>query len=292
MDKIEKIIRKIEQIPTLPIVSRHIMTLLEDDEVPLKKIAEVIEKDMALAANLLKIANSPFYGTLSKISSIDHAIAILGISEVKAMLMASSIHHFFSTPETHSLDRKRFWHHSIICSQIAKHLSLHFKTGGEDGLFLAALIHDMGKIIFDRYFHDEFITIIDTIREEHESFSMVEKRVLGATHYQIAAKIMQQWNFPESVTMLVFYHHAPWQDKNHTTSSIIVYLANILAKIVGYPCMEEEKKIDVTSFCKSKAMKYIVQSGFDLDEKKFRTLIKNIRKLVADEGRSILSIFQ
>ena len=214
---IERFIKRVEEIPTLPIVSQKILPLLGDENVSLKKIAELIERDQALAVKILKVANSAFYATLSRVSSIDHALVILGLSEVRAILLGFSIHNFFTNSKSNGFDRTRFWKHSIICSQVAKYLARYFKIQADDSLFLAGLIHDMGKVVFDQYFHEEFLEIIDYVSTKHESFSKAEKETLGITHYQVAAKLLQQWKFPEKVVMHVFFHHAPWHDKNYVS---------------------------------------------------------------------------
>jgi putative nucleotidyltransferase with HDIG domain len=288
---IEHYVEKVEQIPTLPIVSRQIFPLLGDENVSVKKVAELIEKDQALAVKILKVANSSFYGTLSKVSSIDHALVILGIEEVRSILLAFSIYNFFSNDNGDGFDRTRFWKHSIICSQVAKYLTRYFKMQRDDTLFLAGLIHDLGKVVFDKYFHGEFLQILDYISLNNESFSKGEKEILGITHYQVAAKLLQQWKFPEKVIMHVFYHHAPWQDKNYGPGSIVVYLANLFTKLAGYPCIPSEKKTEVSEFSDSKVMDFVVQSGFELDYQSIEKMIHQIQEFIAIESRNVLSFF-
>lgn len=290
--KIDSYIKRVEQIPTLPIVSQKVLSLLCDDSVSIKKIAALIEKDQALAVKVLKMANSAFYSTLSKVSSIDHALIILGISEVRAILLAFSIYNFFPANRSNGFDRTRFWAHSIICSQVAKYLAHYFNVKANDSLFLSGLIHDMGKVVFDQYFHDEFLEIVDYVSTKHESFSKAEKEILGITHYQVSAKLLQQWRFPDQVVMQVFYHHAPWQDKNYGLGSVIVYLANLLTKLAGFPCHPQEKQLDVAQFAGSKAMDFVVKSGFDLDVDALEKLTYQIKDMVQAEKENIVRFFE
>lgn len=289
---IERLIQTIEQIPTLPIVSQQVMLVLEDKNVSIKKISDLIEKDQALAVKILKVANSAFYATLSKVSTIDHALVILGLQEVKGILLAFSIHNFFSQTQFNGFGRERFWKHSMICSQIAKYLAQHFKVQKDETLFLSGLIHDMGKIVFDQYFHEEFLKIIDDVSTNNTGFSKAEKEILGITHYQVAAKLLQKWNFPEKVIMHVFYHHAPWHDKNYVSGSIIIYLANLFTKLVGYPCHPSEEKVDLLQFAHSKVMDFIVQNGFDLDYDKIERMANQIREFISLEAQNALSLFE
>jgi len=291
-NRIDTLIQKVDQIPTLPIVSNQIMGLLSDENVSIKKVAGLIEKDQALAVKILKIANSAFYGTLSKVSTIDHALVILGLKEVRGILLAFSIRNFFPDDTGEGFDRTRFWKHSIICSQVAKYLARHFRVQRDDTLFLSGLIHDMGKVVFDQYFHDEFLQIIDYVESNNESFSKAEKEILGITHYQVAAELLKRWKFPEKVLMNVFYHHAPWQDKNYLAGSIVIYLANMFTKFAGYPCLASEKKVKIDQFANSKAMDFIVQSGFDLDPETIEKMIHQIKDYIAVEGQGIFSFLE
>lgn len=288
--RIDRYVQGIEQIPTLPIVSKQIMLLLRDEKASMQKIAGFIEKDQALAVKILKIANSAFYGTLSKVVTIDHALVILGIDEIRAILLAFSIRDFFSKSIANGFDRKRFWMHSVVCSQIAKYLLRYFKMPQDDTVFLSGLIHDMGKVVFDQYFHEEFLQIISYVAANNENFSKAEKEVTGITHYQVGAKLLQQWKFPERVVMNVFYHHAPWRDENDGASSTIIYLADLFAKLAGYTCHPAEKQPDISQLARSKAMEYIVQSGFDLDEETMEKMLNQIKELIAIESQNVLSV--
>lgn len=291
-NNIERLIETIDQIPTLPIVSRQIMFLLEDKDVSIKKIARLIEKDQALVTKILKVANSVFYMTLSKVSAIDHALVILGLQQVKGILLAFSIHNFFSQTKFNGFDREGFWKHSVICSQIAKYLARHFNVPNDETLFLSGLIHDMGKVVFDRYFHEEFLEIIDYVSSNNESFSKAEKEILGITHYQVAAKLLQKWKFPEKVIMNVFHHQAPWHDKNYVSESIIIYLANTFTKLVGYPSHPLEKKVELHQFANPNVMDFIVRSGFDLDDEIIERMTNQIREFVSIEAHNTLSLFE
>ncbi len=288
--KVEKIVATIEQIPTLPIISDHIQTLFKDDDVSVKQLESIIEKDPPLAAKLIKLVNSSFYGLLNKIGSIEHALVILGFREVRNVVLGFTIQSHFNNIKG-SFDPKRFWKHSVVCSQIAKYLGKHYNTVDDGTFFLSGLIHDIGKLVIDQYFPEEFSQITDVISSENITFSKAEKEVLGVTHYQVGAKLLQQWQFPRKVTMQVFYHHAPWHDKNYSSGSIIIYLSNLLAKIVGYPSLDDEQKITPDDILKPSVCDFINKNGFELDRDSFDTLLISINEFIAAEENNVLNIF-
>ena len=292
MDKqLEKVVTRIEQLPTLPIVSQKIMELMANDDISFKDIVNVIENDQSLALKILKIANSAFYGSLSKISSLENAMIKLGMNEVKSVVLGVSVHDFFSNASDGMFDRERFWKHAIVCGQVAKYLGGYYKIKNDDSLFLSGLIHDMGKVVLDEYLHEDFLAVIDYIDSNNTSFSKAEKAITGTTHYQIAAKVLNQWKFPKEVIMQVLYHHAPWTDKSYETQASILYLANIITKLTGYTCHESEPDIDPLEFSKSSQIDFLTKSGFELDYELLMQFVNHIKDFVIEEADNMMRFF-
>ncbi|MEN8257289.1 MAG: HDOD domain-containing protein [Thermodesulfobacteriota bacterium] len=281
---VDDIVATIEKIPTLPESSGGVLAALNDEDVRIERVSRLIESDLALTAQILKVANSPFSGTISTVSSVSHAIVILGLGEVKSLLLVFAVQKFFAESESEQFHRKRLWNHSIISGHIARFLARHFQCENDDTLFLSALIHDVGKIVTDEYFHEEFRRIISYVETNNSTFSKAEKEILGVTHYQIGAKLLQQWSFPRQVIMQVFHHHTPWQEQNFFKGAMITYLANIFAKLAGYPCLAQEKTIDIDQFAKSKAVDIINKNGFELDHDIIDKLLVQIQEILALEG--------
>lgn len=281
--KLEALILTIEQIPTLPDASVEIMALIDDDNTSIDTISQFVERDQSLALQLLKYANSPFFGTIRTVSSIKHAIVVVGLNEVKSLLLAFTVQQFFATSDKDEENRKKFWKHSLVCSHIANYLARAFQYKSDNTIFISALIHDIGKIVVDQYLHDEFIAIVDHVETNNTTFNEAEKDILGLTHYQLGAKLLEQWNFPQQVISQVYHHHAPWLDKNYRQGSTIIYLANILTKMAGSSCLAGEKQLTIEQFTKSKAMRLIKGNGFDLDANKMALFLKNIKGLLDNE---------
>jgi HD-like signal output (HDOD) protein len=290
-DKLNKLIEKIESLPTLPIVYQKVVELCETDNVSIQDLVKVIEMDQPLTLKIMKVANSSFYSTLSEVSSLEHALIKLGLNEIKSIALGLSVYNYFTDIDDNAFDRQLFWKHAIICSQTAKFLSTHFKLPSDDTLFLSGLIHDMGKLVLDVYFHEEFVRIIELVATGRQPFSKAEKAVLGTTHYQVAAKLLKQWRFPQKVTMQVLFHHAPWYSRNNEINSIVIYLANILTKMAGYACHPGEKKIVAEEFADSTECGYINKNGFDLDLAALRIMVGRINEFVHAEHNNVLRLF-
>ncbi len=264
-NRVDTLITTIDNLPPLPAISASVMAALNRDEVSIIEVTELIETDIALATQILKVANSPAYGAINTISTIQHAIMMLGLAEVHSLLLVFAVQKFFNQEAEDVELRRRFWTHSQICSYTAVLLNRHFKFGDTSAFFLAGLIHDIGKLVVDQYLHDEYQKIITEIKTNRTSYTEAEKSILGVTHYHIGAKLLQHWRFPKQLTMQIFLHHAPWKDSHFTSGSFIIFLANILTKLAGHPCLEEEKQLTIEEFCQSKAFHLLNKNGFEIN---------------------------
>lgn len=280
--KLEALILTIEQLPTLSDISTETMALIEADDTSFDEMSRFIERDQALALQVLKYANSPFAGTVSAVSSIKHAVVLMGLNEVKTLLLALTLQQFFASSSRDEENRRHFWKHSLICSHVANYLARSFQLRADSTVFISALIHDIGKIVVDQYLHEEFIHIVEHIEKNHTTFNEAEKAILGLTHYQIGAKLLRQWSFPEQIISQVYHHHAPWLDQRYRQGATILYLANILTKMAGFSCLAAEKKLELAQFSTSKAMRFIRESGFPLDKELLGRLLTDISHLLQE----------
>jgi HD-like signal output (HDOD) protein len=289
--RFESILDKIEELPTLPIVSQRILELMADEDVSYREIVRLVENDQSLALKIMKIANSAFFGSRTKVDSLEHAMVKLGMDEVRSVVLAVSVYDFFSNSDSGIFDRKRFWTHGIVCSQTAKYLGSYFKSGNDDTLFISGLVHDMGKAVLDEYFHDEFLRILNYLELKKCTFSEAEKTVIGTTHSQIAAKVLGHWKFPEKIIAQILYHHEPWADKDYEIGSIMIYLADMITKLAGYSCHSYEEAIDLKAFSQSSEIEYINNKGFKLDYDTLEKLVAHIREFVVEEADSLMRVF-
>jgi len=291
MDKLlESILSKIEELPTLPVVSQRILELMADETASNRDIARLVENDQSLALKIMKLANSAFFGSLTRVDSLEQAMVKLGMNEVRSIVLAVSVYDFFSNSDRGIFDRKRFWKHGIVCSHTAKHIGNHFKTNN-DTLFISGLVHDMGKAVMDEYFHDEFLSIINYLELKRCTFNEAEKAVIGITHSQIAAQLLSRWKFPENIIQQILYHHEPWEDKKYEKGSIVLYLADIITKAAGYPCHVNEEEVDLEAFSSSREVEYINNSGFKLNHENLDKFVRTIKESIAEEADNMMRFF-
>ncbi len=212
MNKTRKriLIQKINHLPTLPTIITKIIALTESRNANAANLGEILSRDPSISSTILKLVNSAFYGNLRHISSITHATVILGFQMVKTIAMGVSIYQTAKGHENHGFDRKQFWVHSIGVATMAKVLSGYLKIPeglGKDAIFLSGLLHDVGKVIFDNYFTEEYLKVANMIREEELWIGDAESRVLGITHCDAGFYLGRKWQFPLPVVETIRFHH-------------------------------------------------------------------------------------
>src|SRR5260370_6559098 len=142
----------IRDLPTLPVIARKVMTLADDDTAGPEKLATIISSDQALSARVLSLANSAYYGHRAKISTIKHAMVLIGMNMLKQLSLSVLV---CGTIGRGGKDRAQFWKHSFATATASKMIAKRAGIKDDEVCFMAGLLHDVGKVIIDMYFPTE-----------------------------------------------------------------------------------------------------------------------------------------
>lgn len=229
---IEQVVKTAQQIPSLSVLVMEVLASFDKKDVNFVDLVRKIGQDQGLTARVLRVANAPFYGNSGKIGSIKSAVVVLGFHNVRSLVAAAGLINRFPVSTTPSgFDRMAFWQHNIgtaVCAhQLAKALgkdqSLAFTTG---------LLHDVGKLVLDAYFGEEYMEVL--LRCEAEDISMIEaeRAVLGLDHTQVGHELTRRWHFPLLIQRGIRDHHNP--EAEQSTLTDIVHVANLLAHMLDF----------------------------------------------------------
>lgn len=229
-------ISNITTIPTLHTVIERISSLLKNPQTSAEEIGKAITKDQALASKVLKLVNSAFYGFPGRISTITHAVVILGFSTIKNIVLTASIFETFKKSENSfsDFDMEQFWLHSIACGAASQTLAKHVGNMDKEECFIAGLIHDIGKIILCQHLPKEFDKIVQNVKKNNILIYESEKQLYGTTHQEIGGLITENWNLPATLQYAVSNHHIPSKTQKHYIATAIVHCADILVRAMDY----------------------------------------------------------
>ncbi|MDI6687909.1 MAG: HDOD domain-containing protein [Desulfobacterales bacterium] len=176
-EKIKRIINSMGELPTLPTIYMKLTHLLNVSDSSIKKISNIISEDQAIAAMVLKIVNSAAYGFSNKIGDLQRAIVILGLNEIKNLVLATSMYKIVNQFEPSSaFDMQQFWKHSIGCAISAKVLAETAYIKDPEEVFTGGLLHDIGKLIHATYLRGEFNDVVADVVETGSQMSESEKK--------------------------------------------------------------------------------------------------------------------
>lgn len=229
----------IKEIPTLPEILLKVKKLVNSDESDAKTLSHLIKQDQALTSKVLRTANSSFYiPTARRISSVPEAITRIGFDEVLRITLAMSIIDQFQKSKN-MIGYKNIWQHSLTAANMTLTIAdlIQKGTGAEErqDLFLAGLLHDIGIIILDQFFHSEFDQIIQYAMEEEKTYLQSEQAIMPKeTHSMIGGALLEIWKLALPVIVAVRYHHSPQKcpEKYRTIVSIVSLTEYILCS--GY----------------------------------------------------------
>ena len=229
--KLTRIIRRVQDLPTLPRTFLRITELVNNPGSSAKDLARVITDDQVLTARLLKLVNSSFYGFPQKISEVTGAIVLLGFDAIRDLLLTTSVFDLFSNKgEKDSFRREELWDHSLGCAVGAKVIGAYLRYEKVEELFVSGLLHDIGKIVEMLFLPEEFIEVISMVDREDILLSTAEDRVLGYTHSEVGELLAEKWNLPPKLLKIIANHHQPDLAGEFSYEAAIVHLADILCR--------------------------------------------------------------
>jgi putative nucleotidyltransferase with HDIG domain len=221
-------VARLRNVPTLPRLFERVVAALEDPGVDFDHIAQLIEIDQALTAQVLRIANSAFYSVHSSVSRVSEALLMLGSVVTRSIVLSASVF------DPHAVRLRGFFEHSIGCAAAAGALARVTERGHPEELAAAGLLHDLGKVVLYKELPDVFEEIVARATSERRSFRALEHELLGIDHGDIAAWLMERWRFPPVLAEPIVFHHAPGRAVVARDETAIVHVANVLVRALGY----------------------------------------------------------
>jgi len=228
LSNISILTRGIQSFPALPAVVARILELTSDPESSVDDFLDMIQCDPSLTAVVLKLSNSAFYGQVRNVGSLKQAISVLGINEIRNVVVARAVFNSFKQIDHGGrFDIRSFWLHSFICGLTAKILA--GEDASADDFFIIGLIHDIGKLVLLNALPLSFFEVIENHSGKPYDLFHCEKSVLGTTHADIGMALLKRWMFPDKLVKAVGFHHAPEKSGKPETIPALIYFADMVS---------------------------------------------------------------
>ncbi|MBI3562760.1 MAG: HDOD domain-containing protein [Gammaproteobacteria bacterium] len=234
-----ELVSGVVRLVSLPEVCIRVNEMLEDPKINANDIGKVICQDTGLTARLLKIVNSSFYGFPSRIETVSRAVTVIGLRELRGLVLAASAVEAFSKIPNDVLNMVKFWRHSVYCGVVAKLLAQRCHVLHSERLFVAGLLHDIGKLIISHRLPGEAREILRLQKENQGSDLELERQVLGFDHAMVGGELLKVWQMPKTLMYAVRHHHQPQESDDAIIDVALVHIANGLT-FVAEQGLEEE----------------------------------------------------
>jgi len=225
--QIKALTKKIQSLPTLPHVVEKLTKVVESPESTAKEVGKLIASDQVLGSKVLKLVNSPFYGFPGRISSISHAIILLGFNVIKGVVLSASV---FDLMERSMMG---LWEHSLGSAIAANTIARSLKMTDPEEISTAALLHDIGKVLVKVSLSDDYDTIVSIVEKEKIAFREAEARVLGVDHADIGNWLTNEWSLPDKLITPITYHHQPDAAPRLKDRAAVVHIADGISRAFG-----------------------------------------------------------
>ena len=233
----KKIFSKIDELPTLPEVLPRLLDLMESEKSDASDVAQAISHDPALTSKVLKVANSAYYGFSQEICSLDRAVPLLGLNMVRSLALSIGVMSSLPGGDRNAphLSHENLWIHSLAVATAVQELA---KRTGESNehLFVMGLLHDMGEIVLDQFFNQEFGLALEAVKNGKDvSLYMAERNIIGMDHGEIGNMVLRRWKFPDAITGPISVHHqTEIPDGIHPKDVALLRVADTVSKTVGF----------------------------------------------------------
>jgi putative nucleotidyltransferase with HDIG domain len=244
--ELEQLIMNANDLPTIPVVAMKVLQLIENESTTSEDLAKVVSSDPAVAARVLKISNSTFFGCKRQINTLSHAIMMLGYNTLKSLVMAASVKQVY---KTYGLTEKMLWEHSFGAGLAARIIASTTQLANDEEAFLGGLFHDIGKTIMNNIDSNQFQMVMQKCYNEDISFQDAEQQFYPYSHADVGGLVIQKWNFPDMLMKAVLEHHrfnfVEDEDPYQITITCIVGLANLFCHKIGLGQREPEPELQL-----------------------------------------------
>jgi putative nucleotidyltransferase with HDIG domain len=277
-DLFRRILNEHKELSSLPQTLAEVLRVAKDENSSAQDLAKILRRDPALTAKILRVVNSPFYGAGREIHSVSQAVVTMGMRGVTALALSTSIYDMTNRWQC-SVDRIRFWRHSLAVAAAAKIIGEAVKYPSVEEAFVSGLLHDVGILILEKSFPEEY----HRIWQQTESGAILcelEEKTWSTNHARVGQFLFEQWNLPAAICQAVGQHHNQFALKTAPCDqqlTQIVALANMVCQFrlvqSGSLSAEELKK------------KETIMANLNLKQDRIKQIEQNHLSQVMEEAK-------
>ncbi len=225
MSNTQEYLIDVANLITLPDIYIAVKEVIEDPDVSMIELADIVSFDPAISSRLLKVANSSFYGQVSKIDTIKRAVSMLGTKTVHDTVLAASVSQAFSSLSSVNYDVESFWHNSVMQAVVAKSCAIELKIPKPDRLFTLGLLSDIGHMVMSIRAPDLMRKVLSQHQKTAYPLYLFERSTFGFDSGELGADLLEGWSIPNSIVSGIRYQNCPEMADEYRQEAAIIYCA-------------------------------------------------------------------
>ena len=227
-----EIISRLEDLPTLPFVMEKLLHIVGKGDYSMAEVADIISKDQAISAKVLRVANSAYYGFPRQILDVKQAVVLLGANEVCNIALSVSVFDFFHARYPLPIDAVAFWRYNLGVAVGSVVIGKKVGFTPVRVLYLSGLLHDVGKAVLNFFLPEHYIKVVKACSCSGKEVE-VERKVLGVDHCEVGGIVGEMWNFPRHIVSTMRYHCDPAGAQDDAELVSIVHVAECIVCALG-----------------------------------------------------------
>lgn len=239
---LEQVMSSIKNLPVWPVHLHGLLASLNKEDMNVTELVEKMVGEQAIVARLLRVANSPFYGTSGRISTPTQAINVVGLSNTRAIVIAASVMSKMPVAELRYFDTKSFWKDAMTGALIAQSIATKLKVAPNDA-FTAGILRDIGQLILADICADQYSVLWSGPKLGKDELTANEFATFGFDHAEVGAALATRWNFPPTLIDSLRWHHRPAQ--SNSPHAQILWIADHVIESIQVPTDDAEQAIDL-----------------------------------------------
>jgi putative nucleotidyltransferase with HDIG domain len=227
-------VKQVGKLPSLPTLYYELTKAVDDPKASIAMIGTVVRKDQSLASRLLKLANSAYYSFPSQVETIEEALQLIGLREMRDLALATCVIGTFKNLPEHLINVSDFWKHSIACGVTSSLLAEHRHDPSPERFFVGGLLHDIGRLIMYLTVPKESEIILAKYISDKAPCCRVESQILGFDHADLGAELLSMWKIPVALVEMVRRHHNPDLFHSAIIDGATVHCADFIATALDF----------------------------------------------------------
>ena len=220
------------RIPPFPQIAIRVLQLSNNENVPLRQLADLISSDPSFSSEVLTIANSALYARRAPVNSMLEATAVLGLNSLKGVCLTVGVRAYLGKSLNHE-SLRAIWRHSLACALIAQQLA-GSASMNKEGAYTAGVLHDIGRLALAVVQPELYSNLLMTYRGSPNTFLQSERERFGMDHCEAGKRLLTSWKLPAGFEAIVSCHHAARQKGDKWDSAALINVSCRLADTIGF----------------------------------------------------------